>query len=70
MRKCKAENTYIYASILLSSLMKFITFILAIFITTGVTMAGNLTGNPGRGLLYVALTWGLYFLINRKSRKS
>jgi len=54
--------------------MKFITFILAIFITTGVTMAGNMTGNmtgnPGRGLLYVALTWGLYFLINRKSKKA
>jgi hypothetical protein len=69
MRKYIAENTYIYASILVYSLMKFITFILAIFITTGVTVAGNMTGNPGRGLLYVALTWGLYFLINRNPRK-
>ena len=50
--------------------MKLITFVLAIFITTGVTMAGNLSGNPGRGVLYAALTWGLYFLINRKSKRA
>jgi hypothetical protein len=50
--------------------MKFITFIIAIFITTGVTFAGNMSGNPGRGLIYVAITWGLFYLINRKPKKT
>lgn len=55
--------------ICLSLDVKFITFILAVFISTGATFAGTLSGNPGRGLIYAAITWGLYFLIFRKRKK-
>ncbi len=50
--------------------MKFlITFVIAVFITTGVTLAGIFTKHDGRALLYVVIIWTIFYFINKPRKR-